>query len=44
VVDYTEEASAAVERWAEAGMRVVRSAESIDRWPGIEARRAAATR
>ncbi|MBD0291562.1 MAG: isochorismatase, partial [Thermoleophilia bacterium] len=43
-VDYTDQANAAVERWAEAGMRVVRSTEPIDRWPGIEARRAAATR
>ncbi len=43
-VDYTDQANAAVERWAEAGMRVVRSTEPIDRWPGIEARRAAAAR
>jgi hypothetical protein len=41
VVDYTDEANAAVERWAAAGMRVVRSTEPVDRWPGIEEQRAA---
>jgi nicotinamidase-related amidase len=34
-MDYTEEADAAFERFAAAGMRVVRSAEPIESWPGI---------
>jgi nicotinamidase-related amidase len=40
-VDYTEEADAAVQRFAEAGMNVVRSTDPIDSWPGIGARIAA---
>jgi hypothetical protein len=35
VVDYTDEADAAFERFEEAGMHVVRSTEPIDRWPGL---------
>jgi nicotinamidase-related amidase len=44
VVDYTEAADAAFERFADAGMHVVRSTDPIESWPGIEERRAAATR
>jgi nicotinamidase-related amidase len=35
VVDYTDDADAAFERFAEAGMHVVRSTEPIAEWPGI---------
>jgi nicotinamidase-related amidase len=35
VVDYTEEAEAAFERYAAAGMNVVRSTEPIETWPGM---------
>jgi nicotinamidase-related amidase len=35
VVDYTAEADAAFERYAAAGMHVVRSTDPIERWPGI---------
>jgi len=35
VVDYTDEADAAFERYAAAGMHVVRSTEPIERWPGL---------
>ncbi len=35
VVDYTDEADAAFERFEAAGMHVVRSTEPIDRWPGL---------
>jgi nicotinamidase-related amidase len=35
VVDYTEEADAAVRRFADAGMHVVRSTDPIERWPGL---------
>jgi nicotinamidase-related amidase len=34
-MDYTEEADAAFERFAAAGMHVVRSTEPIESWPGI---------
>jgi nicotinamidase-related amidase len=34
VVDYTDEADAAFERYAAAGMHVVRSTDPIDSWPG----------
>ena len=34
-LDYTEEANAAFERFAAAGMHVVRSTEPIESWPGI---------
>jgi nicotinamidase-related amidase len=35
VVDYTEEANAAFERYAAAGMHVVRSTDPIELWPGL---------
>ena len=35
VVDYTDEADAAFERYAAAGMHVVRSTDPIATWPGI---------
>ncbi len=35
VIDYTEQADAAFERFAEAGMHVVRSTEPLDAWPGV---------
>jgi len=35
VMDYTEEANAAFQRFADAGMHIVRSTEPLDRWPGI---------
>jgi nicotinamidase-related amidase len=35
VVDYTDEADAAFERYATAGMHVVRSSEPMERWPGL---------
>jgi nicotinamidase-related amidase len=38
VVDYTEEADAAVHRFAEAGMHVVRSSDPIESWPGMALR------
>jgi nicotinamidase-related amidase len=34
-IDYTDEADAAFERFASAGMHVVRSTEPIESWPGI---------
>jgi len=34
-VDYTDEADAAVERFREAGMHVVRSTDPIETWPGL---------
>jgi nicotinamidase-related amidase len=40
VVDYTDEANAAFERFAAAGMHVVRSTDPIDRWPDLVPRRA----
>jgi nicotinamidase-related amidase len=36
VVDYTDEANAAFERYKAAGMHVVRSTEPIANWPGLE--------
>jgi nicotinamidase-related amidase len=36
-IDYTEEADAAFDRFAAAGMHVVRSTEPIESWPGIPA-------
>lgn len=36
VVDYTEEADAAFERFADAGMHLVRSTEPMDQWPGMK--------
>jgi nicotinamidase-related amidase len=38
VVDYTDEADAAFERYATAGMNVVRSTEPITSWPGLTTR------
>jgi nicotinamidase-related amidase len=37
VVDYTDEADAAFRRFAQAGMRVVRSVEPLASWPGMDA-------
>jgi nicotinamidase-related amidase len=36
VVDYTEEADAAVRRFRDAGMHVVRSTDPIESWPGLQ--------
>jgi nicotinamidase-related amidase len=36
LVDYTDEANAAVERFAAAGMHVVRSTDPVDRWPALD--------
>jgi nicotinamidase-related amidase len=38
VVDYTDEADSAFERYAAAGMHVVRSTEPIENWPGLALR------
>ena len=38
VVDYTDEANAAVERFRDAGMHVVRSTEPIESWPEMKVR------
>ena len=35
VIDYTDEADAAFQRFAEAGMHIVRSIDPIETWPGI---------
>jgi nicotinamidase-related amidase len=35
VVDYTDEANAAFERYAAAGMHIVRSTDPIETWPGV---------
>jgi nicotinamidase-related amidase len=35
VIDYTVQADAAFERFAEAGMHVVRSTEPLNAWPGL---------
>jgi nicotinamidase-related amidase len=35
VVDYTDEAEAAFDRYAAAGMHVVRSTDPLEEWPGI---------
>jgi len=35
VVDYTDQAAAAFQRYSDAGMHVVRSTDSIANWPGI---------
>jgi nicotinamidase-related amidase len=40
VVDYTDEADAAFERYAAAGMHVVRSTDPIEGWPGLKKRAA----
>ena len=41
VVDYTDEADAAFERYAAAGMHVVRSTDPVASWPGIAERTSA---
>jgi nicotinamidase-related amidase len=38
VVDYTDQADAAFERYAAAGMHVVRSTSPIESWPGLAER------
>ncbi len=35
VIDYTEDADAAFQKFAEAGMRIVRSTDFIESWPGM---------
>jgi nicotinamidase-related amidase len=40
VVDYTDDADAAFERYAAAGMQVVRSVDPIESWPGVAELRA----
>ena len=44
VVDYTDEADAAFERFAAAGMHVVRSSDPIEQWPGLSERMAGLVR
>ena len=44
VVDYTDEADAAFERYAAAGMHVVRSIDPIASWPGLAERASASPR
>ena len=39
VVDYTDDADAAFERYSAAGMHVVRSTDPIESWPGLQASR-----
>ena len=36
VIDYTEQANEAFQKFADAGMHVVRSSDPITSWPGIE--------
>jgi nicotinamidase-related amidase len=36
VIDYTDEANAAFDRFANAGMHLVRSTDPMDAWPGVE--------
>jgi nicotinamidase-related amidase len=35
VIDYTDQADAAFQRFARAGMHLVRSTEPLTRWPGL---------
>jgi nicotinamidase-related amidase len=42
VVDYTDEANAAFQRYADAGMHVVRSTDPVESWPELADRAAAA--
>jgi nicotinamidase-related amidase len=35
VVDYTDQAAAAFQRYSDAGMHVVRSTDPVASWPGI---------
>ena len=44
VVDYTDEADAAFERYAAAGMHVVRSTDPMTSWPGLTMRASAGER
>jgi nicotinamidase-related amidase len=44
VVDYTDEADAAFERFAAAGMHVVRSTDPLEQWPGLGERMAGMVR
>lgn len=44
VIDYTDEAEAAFERYAAAGMHVVRSTDPITSWPGVGTRAVTAMR
>jgi nicotinamidase-related amidase len=43
VVDYTDEANAAFDRYVDAGMHVVRSTDPLSDWPGIEEHMSAAS-
>lgn len=36
IIDYMEQADAAFQRFADAGMHIVRSTDPIDQWPGIK--------
>ena len=36
VIDYTEPANAAFQKFADAGMRIVRSSDPIVSWPGLK--------
>jgi len=36
IIDYMEQADAAFQRFADAGMHIVRSTDPIDHWPGIK--------
>jgi nicotinamidase-related amidase len=36
VMDYTDQADAAFQRFAEAGMHIVRSTDPMERWPGLK--------
>lgn len=36
IVDYTDDANKAFERFKQAGMNVVRSTDTIDTWPGVD--------
>lgn len=36
VVDFTDQAQAAFERFAQAGMQIVKSAQPIETWPGLQ--------
>jgi nicotinamidase-related amidase len=36
VMDYTDQADAAFQRFAEAGMHIVRSTDPVERWPGVK--------
>jgi nicotinamidase-related amidase len=44
VVDYTDEAEAAFERFEAAGMHVVRSTDPLEQWPGLDERMSALVR